>query len=143
MNNIRSTEDRVDEVKKKNHHDMMLRKELENMKRQDRLDQAGRVQRQQQYERERMMEKIKADDLKTQKLLDQKSSLMEMKVEVKIQAEREKAKMMDKFIKGNRNNRSSQSLIRKNKRFGSSLKNSESKTKRKNNVRSRDNFDKY
>jgi len=88
MNNIRATEERVEEVRSRHERDIMIKKEIENIKRRDRREQAERVKRQQEYERELMMQKIKADDLKTQKILQERSSLLEMRNEIKIKAGR-------------------------------------------------------
>lgn len=125
MNQIHTTDERVGEVKHQHEREMMLKKEMENLKRKDRLEQAERVKRQQEYERDLMAQKIKADDFKTQKLQNEKSSLMDMRREIKIKAEREKQKMMENFLgsakkpsKTNRN-KTSQSLLRPNSKLGS------------------------
>ena len=50
----------------------MIKNEIQNQKRRDRMEAAERVQRQQEYEREMMLERIKAEDLRLQKLMNEK-----------------------------------------------------------------------
>ena len=72
MNNIRLTDNKLKSVQDRHMHELMIKNELQNQKRQDRMEAAERVQRLKEHEREIMLERIKAEDLRLQKLMNEK-----------------------------------------------------------------------
>lgn len=69
---IKENDERIHENRNQQEYENLLRKEIKNLKRKDRMEAAERVKRQQEYEREILMEKIMKDDLRVQKLLEEK-----------------------------------------------------------------------
>ena len=72
MNNIKATDEKLKSVQQRHSHDLMIKNEIQNQKRRDRIEAADRVQRMQEHEREIMLERIKAEDLRLQKLMNEK-----------------------------------------------------------------------
>ena len=63
-------------VQQRKEEELRYKKELEYLKRHDRQETVDRIMRIQQYERERVMEKIQGDDIRTQQLKEEKQGLL-------------------------------------------------------------------
>jgi hypothetical protein len=63
-------------VQQRKEEELRYKKELEYLKRRDRQETVDRIMRIQQYERERVMEKIQGDDIRTQQLKEEKQGLL-------------------------------------------------------------------
>ncbi len=76
-----------------------FKKELEYLKRKDRQETVERIQRIQQYEREKVMEKIQSDDVRTLQLKAERNNLLAARREMRSQADKQKEEMMKAFEK--------------------------------------------
>ena len=79
---------------------MIVKRELDEMKRSDRLENVIRIERQQQYYREKVLERIIEDTTKVEMKKKAKEDLMAERKRLKDQAEAEKQKMMSQKVPG-------------------------------------------
>lgn len=73
--------------------------ELEYLKRRDRQETVERIQRIQQYERDKVLQKIQSDDLRTFQLKEEKSNLLNARIQMRTQADKQKEEMTKAFEK--------------------------------------------
>ena len=77
-------------VQQRKEEELRYKKELEYLKRHDRQETVDRIMRIQQYERERVMEKIQGDDIRTQQLKEEKQGLLAARFQMRSQADKQK-----------------------------------------------------
>jgi len=77
--------------------ELRYKKELEYLKRRDRQETVERIQRIQQYEREKVMEKIQNDDTRTLQVKVERDNLLAARREMRSQADKQKEEMMKAF----------------------------------------------
>ena len=88
---------KLKKIKEKKDHDLVVKRELDDMKRSDRQENVIRIERQQQYYREKILERINEDSNKVELRKRAKEELMAERKKVKDHAEAEKQKMMSMF----------------------------------------------
>ena len=76
---------------------MRLRKELENLKRQDRREAVERIQKIQQYQREKVLEKIMSDDARAMQIKAERENLLVTRGLMRKQADLQKQQMLEAF----------------------------------------------
>jgi len=77
--------------------ELRYKNELEYLKRRDRQETVERIQRIQQYEREKVMEKIQNDDTRTLQVKAERNNLLAARREMRSQADKQKEEMMKAF----------------------------------------------
>ena len=77
--------------------ELRYKKELEYLKRRDRQETVERIQRIQQYERDKVMEKIQNDDTRTLQVKAERNNLLAARREMRSQADKQKEEMMKAF----------------------------------------------
>lgn len=94
----RSTQDhKMMTLQQEREEQMRIKKELEYLKRQDRQETVQRIQRIQDYEKERVLSKIQSDDIRTYQIKAERNSLLAARREMRSQAEKQKEEMMKAF----------------------------------------------
>jgi len=69
------------------------------IKQTDKLENVKRIQQMQEYQKEKLMEKIQNDTEKANKIKDERSNLLAMRAETRRQMDRQKRQLMDQFEK--------------------------------------------
>ena len=77
--------------------DLRYRREMEFLKRLDRQETVERIQRIQEYEREKVKEKIVMDDVRSYQLKEEKQNLLQARREMRSQADKKKQEMQQAF----------------------------------------------
>lgn len=88
MEKIQETDQKVQMTQKQKEEELMIKKEMENLKRKDRQETVERIARIQEYKRDKIMEKIVQDDVRSQDIRVQKTELLDARGEMRRQADR-------------------------------------------------------
>lgn len=75
----------------------MLKKEMDMIKREDKLENVERIAKATEYKKAKILEKIQFDNMKTQVVQREKEKLMETRFSVRREAEKQKTQIMTVF----------------------------------------------
>jgi hypothetical protein len=87
----------VELSQKQKEEDGRFRKELENIKRNDRRETVERISKINDYKKEKVLEKIIQDDQRSQQLKEQKNGLLVARLEMRKNADLQKQEMVRQF----------------------------------------------
>jgi hypothetical protein len=90
-------DEKLREISQRKEEDWRYKRELEYLKRRDRQETVERIQKIQEYEREKTLQKIQSDDLRTLQLKMEKSNLLAARREMRSHADKQKEEMMKAF----------------------------------------------
>ncbi len=76
---------------------LMLKKEMDLIKREDKQENVERIQKAQDYKKQKVMEKIEYGNMKTEHVKKEKDKLMETRFSVRREAEKQKESIMNAF----------------------------------------------
>ena len=77
--------------------DLMVKKEMDMIKREDRQENVERISKAQGYKKDKIMEKINFDNMKTVHVRNEKQKLLETRFQVRREAEKQKTSIMEAF----------------------------------------------
>jgi hypothetical protein len=95
MEKLEKTDQQVEEVRAKQAWELRIK--TEQLRRKDEQGEVVRLQRMEQYKREKTLEKIKKDDAKTQRVFAERAKLIEGRLELRRQLDHKKEQMAKKF----------------------------------------------
>lgn len=75
----------------------MIKREMDLIKREEKVENVERIAKAQQYQKARILEKIEFDNLKTSQVRKEKDKLLETRFQVRREAERQKQHIMETF----------------------------------------------
>jgi hypothetical protein len=75
----------------------MLKREMDLIKREDKLENVERISKAQEYKKAKVLEKIEFDNMKTEHVKKEREKLMETRFAVRREAEKQKSIIMNAF----------------------------------------------
>jgi hypothetical protein len=76
---------------------LMIKKEMEMIKREDKLENVDRITKATEYKKHKILEKIEYDNVKSQHVQKEKEKLMETRFSVRREAEKQKNQILSVF----------------------------------------------
>lgn len=101
VNSIKSQRAQKDSVMAKTQHEkdwqQTIKREQELIRREDRQENVARIAKAQEYHKKRILDKIEYDSMKSQHVKEEKGKLMEMRAQVRREADKQKQGVMEAF----------------------------------------------
>lgn len=76
---------------------LMIKKEMDLIKREDKQENVERIAKAQQFKKDKILEKIEFDNMKTQHVRKEKEKLLETRFQVRREADKQKTQIMEAF----------------------------------------------
>lgn len=86
-------------VQRKQQQQRRRKAELAALKREDRQETVNRIGKMNDYQRDKLLERIETDNEKSQRIMQEKAALLETRHKLRKQVDRQKAKVLEEFEK--------------------------------------------
>lgn len=99
VSKMKETDEKVLRSQMRKNLDMKEKHNVDVLKRTDRRENVERIHKMQDYQREKIMEKILRDNEKAQRIKEEKANLLDTRMKLRQEIDRSKQEIMDKFQK--------------------------------------------
>lgn len=99
LKKMNETDEKVFRSQMQKTFDLREKHNIDVLKKTDRRENVERIQKMQEYQRDKIMEKIMRDNEKAQRIKEEKANLLETRMRLRQEIDRNKQEIMEKFQK--------------------------------------------